>query len=273
MKILQSANEYHSNLAVGSTLLKKIANETLLHALTADKAVTRPMILGSALHSSILEPERFTSEFLVAPKCDRRTTEGKALWASFEKSAMGRSVINEEEMLQIQGMKDSVLAHPVASMMLIGGEAEYAYYTEDLQTGLKLKCRPDYHKAGTLIDIKSTADASFEGFARQIGNLGYHIQAAYYLDVFNASQGTDYKEFFFVAVENKFPFAVAVYRLDSTHIEHGRIAYRKALTRYDEFLKSGASITDIQALRNHGYPTDILDIQVPYYILDKIQIA
>lgn len=273
MKILETNASYHANPAIGSTLLKKIHSETLLHALTSPFIETQSTKLGSALHCAILEPERFEADFLVAPKCDRRTKEGKTIWESFQALAQGKTVIDEEDMETIKGMKDSVLSHPTASAMLTGGEAEYAYYSTDPDTGIQKKCRPDYHKGGALIDLKSTSDASFEGFARQVGQLGYHLQGAYYTDVFNESQGTNYKDFFFIAVENKFPYAVAVYRLDSTHMDHGRLAYKKAICRYADFKNSGASIEDLQTLRNYGYPTDILDIQVPYYILDKIQIA
>lgn len=273
MKKLESSTDYHNNHALGSSLLKRIHSKTLLHALSATVEQTDAMILGSAIHCAILEPERFSNDFVIAPKCDRRTKEGKELWVSFLAASSGKTVLDEDQNAIIKGMKDSLLSHPTASAMLSGGEAEYSYYTQDLESGLNLKCRPDYHNANALIDLKTTQDASFDGFSRQIGNLAYHLQAAFYLDVFNASQGTSYSEFFFIAIENKAPYAVAVYRLDSTHLDYGRIAYRKALTKYAEFLKSGASVEDLKSLRNFGYPTDIMDIQVPYYILDKIQTA
>jgi hypothetical protein len=273
MKILEPASVYHSNGIKGSSFYKKIHSKTLLHALTEQVTLTDSMKLGSAVHCAILEPEKFASEFLVSPKFDRRTSAGKAAAAEWETIAAGKTCIDSEEMAMIESMKAAIMCHPIAKNMLTGGEAEYSYYAEDPETGVKLKCRPDYHKAGALIDLKTTADASFEGFARQIGNLGYHLQAAFYLDTFNYSQGTDYKEFFFIALENKAPHAIAVYRLDENHISAGRKAYKKALQRYSEFLKSGASVEDLQALRNFGYPTDIIDIQVPYYILDKIEIA
>lgn len=274
MKILEPSKIYHQNSATGSTKLKKIYTKTLLHALTEEVNEDSPsLIMGSGLHCAVLEPERFSTEFIVSPKFDRRTKEGKEASARFEEQAIGKTIIDPDQMNLIQGMKDAIMAHPVALEMLTGGEAEYSYYAKDPETGLELKCRPDYHNGGALIDVKTTADASFEGFARQIGNLAYHLQAAFYLDVFNASQGTNYKDFFFIAVENKAPHAVAVYRLDENHIEAGRKAYRKALNRYAEFINSGASFDDLKTLRNFGYPTDIIDIQVPYYLLDKINIA
>ena len=288
MKFLESSAKYHLNRIKGSSFYKKIFSKTLLHALTDKSETTDAMILGSAIHCAILEPERFEREFITLPDdAPRRPTSAQvnakkpsedsikqiAWWKDFDAFADGKTILDKNDLATVMGMKEAVLSHPLASQMLSGGEAEYSYYSKDPVTGIETKCRPDYHAGGSLIDIKSTSDASFEGFAKQIGNLAYHLQAAFYLDVFNQSQGTNYTDFHFIAVENKAPYAVAIYRLDENHIEAGRKAYRKAMDRYAEFLASGASIEDLTTLRNFGYPTDIIDIQVPYYILDKVEIA
>lgn len=273
MKKLESAKVYHSkeNTAIGSTILKKISGATLLHALSETQEVTDPMIMGSALHAAILEPETFEREFTVAPKCDRRTKEGKATWEAFCVEAGDKTVIKEEQMELIQGMKDAVLSHPVARAMLSGGEAEYSYYSIDPVTGEERKCRPDYKKAGALIDLKSTSDASFEAFAKQIINLGYDIQAAHYLDTHNESEKDQapLEDFFFIAVENSYPHAVAVYRLPGQYIQAGREKAAKALKALSDFKKSGASVEDLTTLRNYGYTTDILDIEIPFYLLKQ----
>lgn len=274
MKILETGDKYHANKeAIGSSMLKKIASKSLLHALAEEREETPALILGSAIHTAILEPEKFSSEFSVAPKCDRRTKEGKEIFAAFEAASVGKTILTDDQNQQINGIREAVLSHEIVSMMLRGGEAEYSYYVKDEDTGLTLKCRPDYHNKGALIDLKTCQDASYEGFSKAIGNFGYHIQAAYYLDVFNKSQGTNYKEFFFIAVESKAPYAVAVYRLDENQIDYGRMAYKKALQKLADFKNSGNSIEDLKALRKYGYPLEIIDIQVPYWMLDKIETA
>ena len=50
---------------------------------------TPAMVLGSLTHCLVLEPERFAAKFAVAPKVDRRTNSGKALWAAFEHESEG----------------------------------------------------------------------------------------------------------------------------------------------------------------------------------------
>lgn len=273
MKKLETSDSYFNTEAVSSSTLKEIHKKTLFHALSVKKEMTDAMILGSAIHCAILDPERFTSDFVISPKFDKRTTVGKTAFNEFSRLAEGKTVIDEDMAEKVTGIKNSVMSHPLAREILSGGEAEYSYYATDIETGLKTKCRPDYHNGGSLIDLKTTMDASYEGFARQIGNMGYHIQAAFYLDVFNLSQETDYKEFYFVAVENVAPYAVAVYRLNPEQIEYGRMAYKQSIKKLAEYLKSAETGEERRSgLSAFGYPCEIIDIQVPYYLLDKIKL-
>lgn len=271
MKKLISNKEYHDHEAVGSTLLKTIHNKTVYHAVTETFEETDSKLIGSAAHAMILEPETFEKDFIVAPKVDRRTNKGKEEWAKFVEESEGKTLLTDNIYDKALLIKNAVLAHPIANKVLTNGESEYSYFSVDKITGLQTKCRPDYINGGALIDLKTTTNASFEGFSKQIGKLGYHIQAAFYLDVYNQSQGTDFKEFFFVAVENKAPYAVAVYKLDETHINAGRASYRKALDTYAEYLKACLSFGEENANHLFGYPADITTIQVPYYFLDQIK--
>ena len=77
-------------------------------------------------------------------------------------------------------------------------------------------------------------------------------------------------EFFFVCVENTAPFAVAVYRMDETQLEAGRVAYRKALTKLADFYARGGNPNEANTLKEFGYPMAIIDLQIPFYMLNKI---
>jgi len=265
-----SGEKYHESSAVGSSLLKTIHSKSVLHALKQEFEKTPAMTLGSAVHTAILEPENFDLEYAVAPKCDRRTKAGKEIWANFTASAGDKTVLAEWESEVITQMKTAVFTHPIARKMLTGGESEYSYFTDI--DGIEVKCRPDYFKNGALIDLKTTKDASFEGFSKQMGSLAYHLQAAFYLDVFHKSMGSKptNQEFYFVAVETKKPYAVAVYRLDEAQIEAGRLHYTQALEKYKNYLTESKEIGPEKACRNHGYSNEIIDIQIPYWFLDKI---
>lgn len=264
MKKLMNNNEYHSHEAIGSSILKKIAQKSLLHAIKEERKESDALNLGSAIHCAILEPEKFNQEFLVMPKIDGRTKEGKALKAEFEIKAQGKTLLTEDQLEQVKGMLSSIHAHEIARGMLTGGEAEYAYFAKDLATGLMLKTKPDYKNAGALIDLKTCQDASREGFIRACITFNYALQAAFYLDVYNLATGENLTEFFFVAVESSAPYAVATYKMGEVEINVGREQYKKALRQLAEFKKDETKILD------YGYEKKIIEIQFPIWALEKL---
>ena len=102
-------------------------------------------------------------------------------------------------------------------------------FWEDEETGLQCKCRPDIWAGKVIVDLKTTEDASPEGFSRSIQTYGYGIQAAHYLAGAGSGSGAD--AFIFVAVEKKAPYAVAVYELDPLSLEICETK-RRALLEY-----------------------------------------
>jgi hypothetical protein len=269
-KLLQKNQDYHASNAIGSSILKKIASKSLAHALTQEFNQTDAMILGSAIHAAILEPETFKEEFVFSPKFDRRTKVGKEAAALFEEQAQGKTILTEDKKEIINGVIKSLNSHRVAKGMLSGGEAEYSYYHVDEETGLTLKCRPDYANHGALIDLKTCQDASHDGFMRACFNLGYHIQAAFYLDVYNKANGTNLNEFFFLAVETSSPYAINTFKMGDVEISLGRQQYRKALNQLAGFKKNGERLEDLLAPQ-FGYGESIKSLEFPVWMLQKIE--
>jgi hypothetical protein len=172
------------------------------------KVVPTPaMDLGSGFHAMVLEPDVYENDFVVAPKIDKRTTAGKAEWKAWQASAKGKTLLTDEQVDLLMLMTESVMSHPAASAILrLEGEAEQTYMWTDDATGEECKCRPDWHVDGMVVDLKTTIDASPEGFAKSVNNFRYHVQANWYL------RGTpNATQFVFIAVEKTPPFAVAVY--------------------------------------------------------------
>jgi hypothetical protein len=265
MKKLESAEIYHADkVHTGSTFWKKVAGSSILHAVKQTFKVTDAMDLGSAIHCAVLEPEKFETTIAISPKFDRRTKIGKENAEAFESFAQGKLIIDEVQAEAVRGVVSSVKDHKLASGILRGGEAEYSYYVTCPETGLGMKCRPDYFNQNALIDLKTCQDASVEGFTRQCINLGYHIQAAYYLDVFNLANGADLKEFYFVSVETTAPFAVNTFLMGEMALALGREQYKKAMKQYVEYLKSPERINDF------GYEVKINEIVFPNWAFNKL---
>jgi len=236
-KILMNNKDYHASEAVGSTILKSIASKTVIHAIENPFVENEASILGSALHCKVLNPETFDEEFIVSPKFDRRTKAGKEGYAEFQEKAQGKSVLNIDQFELVEGMARAIFDHGTAKRVLTGGEAEFSYFTKFEGVDMELKCRPDYVNENVLIDVKSCRDASPAEFSRACANFNYHIQAAFYLDVYNKVMETKIKDFYFLVVENTSPHAVAIYKLDEESIELGRVQYRQALGKLSEYLK------------------------------------
>lgn len=159
--------------------------------------------------------------------------------AEWTENNPGRIVLSPEVWDQLHAMRDAVHNHPAAHALLtsVPGEAEKSVYWIDPTTGVLCRCRPDWWRDDyVLVDVKTTDDASPEGFAKSMANWRYDVQAPYYMDGVKLATGRDVKAFVFIAVEKKPPYAVGVYVLDSASLELGRAQYQHDLRVYAECL-------------------------------------
>lgn len=190
----------------------------------------------------------------------RLWSDVKAQW---DKENEGRSILNPDQWKQIHAMRDAVMAHPAANALLTRtpGRAEQSIYWIDTITGTLCRCRPDWMRDDHLpIDLKTTEDASPEGFARSIAKFRYEVQAAFYLDGIEAATGKRPKNFVFIAVEKKPPYAVGVYVLDAETLEIGLGLYREDLATYTECAKAN---------KWPGYGDKIQTINLPGWYANK----
>jgi exodeoxyribonuclease VIII len=229
MKIIRdmSNTEYHAHSAVSKSVLDKIAKSPLHCRAYLDGQRTEPtaaMQFGTALHTAVLEPSEFRKQFAVFDG-DRRTAAGKAEYAALV--ASNKQIITRADNDAITTMSAAVFAHPIAGELLTDGHAESSVFWTDADTGIECKCRPDWWRNDrTVIDVKTTEDASPAGFAKSVAAFRYHVQAAHYL------AGTQANRFVFIAVEKKAPFAVAVYELDAVSLEVGMMIRNADLLSY-----------------------------------------
>ena len=208
-----SFDDYKKIDAVNASFIKRFAKCPAAAGMKIEP--TRNMIIGSAVHAWALEGEEsFLSQFVVAPKVNKRTNDGKAEWAAFEQANEGKTLLSHEEFETVQGCVNSLRNHPLASRMLkeSEGQPEVTLQWIDGATGLAMKSRLDRlprPDKRTVIDIKTASDASLNGFTRQIVNLSYDLQAAVYTNGAK-SCGIDVDSFVFIAVQNSAPFQVSV---------------------------------------------------------------
>ena len=158
-------------------------------------------------------------------------------------------------MIRVRTASDQGRRHPFWDIIHLSHKIEASVFAQDEQTGLALKARPDlWIEDHTLVDVKTTDDATPEAFLRTIGSFGYHIQAAHYM----AMTGAD--NFIFVAVERKAPYAIGIYKLDAEWLQAGENLRRKAI----------ATLHECRALDSWpAYPTATQTLSCPKWVLNK----
>jgi len=226
--------DYHQIDAMSKGKLDKLAISPLHYKASMENPPepTPQMIFGAAYHLKALEPDEFEKYYVVPPKIDRRTKDGKAEWEHWQWKNEGKTLLTQEDVTIIDEMIAVLYKHPTASKLLSDGIAEDSLIAEI--DGVKAKCRPDYSRPdlNILIDLKTTVDASWIGFSKAVANFNYHIQSAWYLDVANLAAEPIYKQFVFIAQEKKPPYAIAIYVADNEMIELGREKYLELLDTY-----------------------------------------
>lgn len=214
------------------------AREAMIHP----KAPSAAMDLGTALHVAVLEPARFAKEYVAAPKCDRRTKDGKQAWAEFESEHPAANVMDASDFIDVLKMRESLYRHPIAAAMLRSfGHNEVGVVWQNEETGLQCKGLIDrispFDGWTWVIDLKKVRDASRHGFSKATKTYHYGAKAAYYLDGCNFVSPRE-RRFAWIAIEDYPPYAVAVYEPDDTAIAVGRSKYMRWLRLYQEAIET-----------------------------------
>ena len=196
---------------------------------------TEALNVGEATHKAILEPAAFERDYAAAPRIDRRYKEGKAAWERFKTENADKIVLTAEEYEQASAMAAAARQHALARELLLGkGANEVTLIWRDMDDEL-CKARIDrlaIHRGWpVIVDIKTTRDASPDGFAREIVSFGYHVQAAHYMAGIRAIKPADYR-WLFIAIEKEPPHLAAVYEMEDRALREGmarRDAYMSTL--------------------------------------------
>ena len=264
------AQAYHSDDAVGSSLIRKLQTSTPMHALAmlATPMASPALSLGTALHAAMLEPENDLAQAVVQPDIDKRTKLGKEEHATFAALNEGRCIITPDQAQQVDGMviaclKDWRIKHALSACK----KREVSAFGSI--GGHKAKARLDaWNGHGMVLDLKTTRDLACD-FEKSIANFGYGLQAAWYREVLRSvfrSEGRlmpDDFSFVFLVVETTYPHGTAVYRMSDEVMD----CYSDRLVELQKqwwecVLKNEYS----------GWPqTDVVDIGLPPWAMKKLQ--
>jgi hypothetical protein len=248
--IAKSPADYFGVDAISVSKMKKLKVSPAHYKEAEEVEETDAMRFGSAYHSFILEPDKFESDYYVwndAAICEAligdgykspRATKAYKEWEESEMRIIGEmKIIKKDEFERIKAMKDRLFSHPYAKMLLTNGEPEVGL-SGTIQTTageINVKLKPDYIKSvkHIIVDLKTAADASLDGFTKAAADRDYHIQAAFYSDMLELMNGDNRAQtFVFIAQEKVKPYAFNLFECSPQFIGQGRYEYEMLLQLY-----------------------------------------
>ena len=209
--------------------LKKLAISPLhyrWHKDHPDHTQTDAMVIGSATHKAVLEPDDFGSEYAVWAGARRAGKE----WDAFQAEHSDKTILREQDLTRVWEISAAVRSHRDCAPYLSGdGINEATIEWQDPDTGIACKGRPDrLTDDGVLLDLKTARDLTPRVFAAQSARLGYHAQLAFYADGLRCL-GFDVRKVAILAVESSPPYDCGVLVLEDDVLYAGREEYRALL--------------------------------------------
>lgn len=150
--------------------------------------------------------------------------------------------LNKNELNQVIGTARAIKNNKKAyNAFHQKGESEISLFWIDEETGILLKCRPDFlpkdHKL--VPDYKTCQSVNPNVFYGDFVKYGYHIEAAMYMQGIYEVFGDEVETFFFVAQEKEPPYITQVFVPDTGIITYGEKAVRLGIKKYIECQEKG----------------------------------
>lgn len=186
--------DYLENEYFGSSNLKILNNETPKDFLYHSKVPfedTKATIIGTAIHTKILEPHLFDEQYALQPEDwgPLNRNPGSAKWREFKKENSDKICLSWEDSKTINKALVEARDSSTLQAILLDGKVEVTGFYDEGSFGLK--ARSDIHeKLSTddscmLWDIKTTSKPlDTESLTSMVFNYGYHFQAAHHMHVF-----------------------------------------------------------------------------------------
>lgn len=252
--------EYHSSEGLNRSAISYLIKSPLhfwhkyLSNNNIEEKLQDSLILGCAVHSLILEYDKFNELFSIIPSClDRRTKDGKEKFLEIQLKSNDKILLKEELFLIAKEIKNSIIKNTFISEIINESEIEKSIFWIDKESNVLCKSKPDLFTENLMIDIKTSSCASLKYFKRSIFEYNYHIQAAMQLDAYESLGNKKHNNFIFIVVEKDPPYATATYTISDKIIEKGRYEYKSALLKYNDCISNN---------KWHSYTDSIIEIDI-----------
>ncbi len=252
-----SNEEYHSSDRLSSSSVKLIGKS--IADFESPREYKESFTLGTAVHTAVLEPEKFDSTVKVKPKFSGTGSVAKKKeWEDENKECL---LITETDLKKVGMIKKNLFESELTSEILHANSLiERTFYWQDSDSKLNLQCRPDliniYNDKLVVWDLKTTSKRLEDPkkFLWDSKEFGYHISAAFYLDGITRATGVECYDFYLITAETVPPYLNRVFRISDYSLQEGRDFYKKALNKYTEYQKAKIFGTpeEIGSLRGYG---------------------
>lgn len=295
-----SIGDYHENrLVISSTGLKRAKKSTrdFIHYVLHGTERKSQFDFGNAFELAIMDAVNGTGLFeemvgvrntqkwlskalkekpeLKSPKA---STIYKKLLAEFETDNQGKYLIDDtgdsESKSALVQMVDSCISDPIVMRLLSGTEYQVTTVWKDEHTGLLCKSRPDICKTkkNVIVDIKTTLDASPEGFAREAAKYDYYLQAAMQIEgAIKTGLMEQVDTFYWLAVEKTPPYNYCLYDFGTEDIKYVMDSYEFYLQRCANAIPEIEKLQDgdLSGCKSYGESSDnkygIVTLQMPVW--------
>jgi hypothetical protein len=188
--------------------------------------------LGTALHTLVMEPEKFDSVAVLSPHDEYRTKEARD-WKADQLKA-GIIPLKATAWADVQRWRDALLSHPSASILLKPADDVLVESTIIFDAhGVRGKARPDVFRSrdGIIVDVKTTRHATEKEWDRAVATDRMYFQPWWYG---LASETTDAapKRWIWVSVSKERPHAVWCREASPRWIEAARREGEALLEQY-----------------------------------------
>lgn len=243
---------YDSIPAISSTVLKRWMQDEQVPARFEywlnhrwDEARSNALIVGDALDCKVLTPAQFPLLFTTVPpdapkrptkiqqqakKPSPETLQAIGFWNQFNKENEGKTILTSEQMEAVSGMSKSVL-QAETTQGVFENCSKAVLVGEILTAPAKAEIDLWSPASSHIIDLKTAADASPNGFGAACAKFGYIHQAIWYLGLANSLGFEEKKQFSWIVVESAPPYVVKAYTFDpETNAQHLTL-YHQTLDR------------------------------------------
>jgi hypothetical protein len=235
-----SADKYHADPGVSNSMLSAMAKSPAhcwglhLDPMRPEAEPTDAMKGGTLTHCGILEPDELLKRYVIRPEgMTFATKEGKA-WRDAQPTDIG--IITGADLERVKSQRAAVMGVKALADILATGRPEASAFAIDKNTGLRVRCRPDWMqrtapKCARVLDVKTISDLTYETVMRAIGAYGYHRQQAHYTNVLEAA-GWQIEEFVFGFVSSSYPYVAAAFVLDDESVGQAHEEVSELLDRF-----------------------------------------